>query len=99
MRRAPIGDWSMLMILSTSSGPRTRRCAPGRCLARCSRFATALKRISLISVDLPEPDTPVTAQNTPGGATRHYQGQLDRRSLKHAGALFGAGAHVLVAVL
>jgi hypothetical protein len=38
----PIGDWSMLMILSTWSSPVTRRCAPGRSLALWSRFATAL---------------------------------------------------------
>ena len=44
-----------------------RRCAPGRCLARCSRLAAALNRISLTSVDLPEPETPVTQQNVPSG--------------------------------
>ena len=44
-----------------------RLCAPGRCLARCSRLATALYSTSLTSVDLPEPDTPVTALNTPSG--------------------------------
>ena len=44
-----------------------RLCAPGRCFARCSRFATALKSTSFTSVDLPEPDTPVTEQNTPSG--------------------------------
>ena len=63
----PIGDWSMLMILSTWSSPLMRRCAPGRCFARWSRFATALNSTSLTSVDLPDPDTPVTEQNTPSG--------------------------------
>ena len=42
-----------------------RPAAPGRCLARCSRLATALKSTSLTSVDFPEPDTPVTAHRTP----------------------------------
>ena len=44
-----------------------RLCAPGRCFARCRRLATALYSTSLTSVDLPEPDTPVTVQNTPSG--------------------------------
>jgi excinuclease ABC subunit A len=41
--------------------------APGRCRARCSRFATDLNNTSLTSVDLPEPDTPVTHVSTPSG--------------------------------
>ena len=44
-----------------------RRWAPGRCLARCKRLATALNSTSLTSVDLPEPETPVTAQNVLSG--------------------------------
>ena len=56
----PIGDWSTWMTLSSWSRPVIRRCVPGRILARCRRLATARKRISLTSVDLPEPDTPVT---------------------------------------
>jgi len=39
----------------------------GRWRARCSRLATALNRTSLTSVDLPDPDTPVTHVNTPSG--------------------------------
>ena len=42
-------------------------CAPGRWRARCRRLATALSRTSLTSVDLPEPDTPVTQVSTPSG--------------------------------
>jgi hypothetical protein len=64
----PIGDWSTLMILSSCSIPRIRLCAPGRCRERCSLFESALCTMSLISVDLPEPDTPVTAVNTPSGS-------------------------------
>src|SRR5918992_5070294 len=63
----PIGDWSTEMILSRCSSPRTRLCVPGRMRARLSLLATALYRISLTSVDLPDPDTPVTAVKTPSG--------------------------------
>src|ERR1700736_6894389 len=63
----PIGDWSPEMILSTCSRPWMRRWAPARCRVRCRRLATALYSTSLTSVDLPEPDTPVTQVRTPRG--------------------------------
>src|ERR1700704_75128 len=64
------------MILSSCSTPVIRRCAPGRCFARCSRLATALWRISLTRVDLPEPETPVTQQNTPSGTFTSMSARL-----------------------
>ena len=55
------------MILSSWSRPWIARCAPGRLRARCRRLATALNSTSLTSVDLPEPETPVTHVSTPSG--------------------------------
>ncbi len=46
-----------------------RECRPGTCLARLSWLASDVARMSLTRVDLPEPDTPVTAQSTPPGNT------------------------------
>ena len=56
----PIGVWSMSITLSKQSIPSTASCAPGFVRVLLSRFASALKTISLTSVDLPEPETPVT---------------------------------------
>jgi len=47
--------------------PVTRVCLPGTVRAPCSSFASALYRMSLTSVDLPDPDTPVTAMKQPSG--------------------------------
>ena len=63
----PIGDWSMSITLSNTSIPSTDSCSPGFVRILCSWLAAALKTISLTSVDLPEPDTPVTAMNLPTG--------------------------------
>src|SRR5690349_18424343 len=63
----PIGDWSMSITLSKHSMPSQLSCSPGFTRIRCSRLASALKTISLTSVDLPEPDTPVTVMNFPTG--------------------------------
>ena len=63
----PIGDWSTEMILSSCSSPVIRLCAPARCRLRCRWLETALSSTSLTSVDLPEPDTPVTLHSTPSG--------------------------------
>ena len=63
----PIGAWSMSITLSKQSIPSTASCAPGFVRVRLSRFASALNTISLTSVDLPEPETPVTATSLPTG--------------------------------
>src|SRR5438094_6576473 len=42
-------------------------CLPGTVLAPFSSRASALYKMSLTSVDLPEPDTPVTATRQPSG--------------------------------
>ena len=47
--------------------PSTLRCRPGSALARCRCWASERSRMSLTSVDLPEPDTPVTAMRHPSG--------------------------------
>ena len=63
----PIGDWSILTILSIFSRPSIALWGKGRSLAPCSLEARALYKISLIKVDLPLPLTPVTTVNTPKG--------------------------------
>src|SRR6188768_1719282 len=57
----------MSMTLSKHSMPSTPSCSPGFTRIRLSRFASALKSTSLTSVDLPDPDTPVTATKRPTG--------------------------------
>ncbi len=56
----PIGDWSTRTSLSSPSSPVIRVCRPGTWRAPLSLLASTVARMSLISVDLPEPDTPVT---------------------------------------
>ena len=63
----PIGLWSMLIILSICSSPRISLCFNGRSRAPCSLAASALYKMSLISVDLPLPLTPVTTVKSPIG--------------------------------
>ena len=63
----PIGDWSMSMTLSISSQPTMRRCFPGRSRDRYTFCISARSSTSCTSVDLPEPETPVTATNSPSG--------------------------------
>ena len=63
----PIGDWSTPTTLSTRSSPVTRVCRPGIIRAPLIRFASTACRMSLTSVDLPDPDTPVTAISVPSG--------------------------------
>ena len=62
-----MGDWSMSMTLSSASMPSMPSCAPGRVRARFRSRERALRTISLTSVDLPEPETPVTQVKTPSG--------------------------------
>ena len=59
----PIGVWSTTTTCEKRSIPRIALCSPqySVCSPRARRAAFA--RTSLISVDLPEPDTPVTTTN------------------------------------
>ena len=63
----PMGDWSMLITLSSNSIPFMSLCFPGMHRARFSVLARDLYRISFTRELLPEPDTPVTQVNTPSG--------------------------------
>ncbi len=63
----PIGDWSIEITLSSLPTPSIPACRPGRASVPYSSRATALWRISLTSVDLPDPDTPVTLISRPRG--------------------------------
>ncbi len=55
------------MTRSTRSSPRISSCGAGLRLLLFRRSATALYKVSLTSVDLPEPDTPVTQVISPTG--------------------------------
>ena len=55
--------------------------APGRSFAWCRRLATAWCRVSLTSVDLPEPETPVTQQKH-----AEREGDVDLLEVVFAGA-------------
>src|SRR5687767_2261244 len=63
----PIGDWSMLMILSRCSTPSIFSCSAAFVRAPINLEARALYRISLINVDFPEPETPVIHTSFPSG--------------------------------
>jgi hypothetical protein len=63
----PIGDWSTLITLSNRSRPidfLVRRRLAGRAV---EVLAAAAYSVSLISVDLPEPETPVMQVSRPTG--------------------------------
>ena len=63
----PIGPWSTCTTLSRCAIPVIRACLPGTVRAPFSSRASALYTMSLTSVDLPDPDTPVTATRQPSG--------------------------------
>ena len=63
----PIGDWSMLIILSILSKPLISLHFPGFTCESLSSLVIALYKTSLTSVLFPEPETPVTQLNTPKG--------------------------------
>ena len=55
----------MRITLSMYSVPAMILCAPGSSRERYSALASARYRMSFTSVDLPEPETPVTTVITP----------------------------------
>ena len=63
----PMGDWSMLITLSSSSSPVISLHRPAFSRLRYRRWPRTLYRVSMTSVDFPEPDTPVTQVITPSG--------------------------------
>ena len=63
----PIGDWSMSMTLSRCSSPLIARAGAGVWRAPFSRIDAVLNSVSMVSVDLPPPDTPVTQTKRPSG--------------------------------
>src|SRR5881628_3065651 len=69
----------MSTTLSMRWAPSMRVWAPGRSWARCSIWASARYRMSLTSVDLPEPDTPVTHVNVPSGMVTDWALRLGSR--------------------
>ena len=63
----PIGDWSIFITLSRLSAPVILSNLPGLFFAPFKVFAKYLYKISFTRLDLPEPETPVTAMNLPSG--------------------------------
>ena len=62
-----MGDWSMLITLSSPSMPEMFLCFPGTVLARFKSLARRLYKISFTRELFPEPETPVTQVITPTG--------------------------------
>src|SRR5690606_41466607 len=60
----------MSTTLSNRSRPSTERQGAGLCEAPLISLAASAYSVSLIRVDLPEPDTPVIAVNRPAGIDR-----------------------------
>src|SRR6185437_873492 len=71
----------MSMILSMCSRPSMRSCAAGASEAPFNLRATALYSVSIKSVDLPPPDTPVTQVNRPSGISASMPLRLLPRAL------------------
>ena len=63
----PIGDWSMSMTLSRCSSPSIASQGAGVWRAPFSRIEAVLNSVSMVSVDLPPPETPVTQVKVPSG--------------------------------
>ena len=55
-------------------------CLPGTVLARISRACNSLAKISLIRLDLPEPDTPLTTTIMPSGIVTSMPRKLFSRA-------------------
>ena len=69
----PIGDWSISITFSKFSKPSILSNFAGVCFEPLSFDAAALKRVSIIKVDLPPPDTPVTHINNCVGKQTRYE--------------------------
>src|SRR5690625_5681318 len=65
-----MGLWSISTTLSNRSMPENDWCGAGWADALLSSRALSLYRVSLMSVDFPEPETPVTHTNSPAGSSR-----------------------------
>src|SRR5579872_2056567 len=63
----PMGCWSTATTLSTWSTPEIESCSAATVLAPLTWRSRELSKMALTRVDLPEPDTPVTATNLPSG--------------------------------
>jgi hypothetical protein len=75
-----MGDWSMATTLSMAFTPSMVRCSPGVVRARLTCPSSDDSRMSLTRVDLPEPDTPVTATRQPRGKATSMSCRLCSRA-------------------
>jgi hypothetical protein len=66
----------MSMTLSIASVPSTFLCRPGLERDRYTAWWRALERMSVTRVDLPDPDTPVTATSVPSGKATSIPARL-----------------------
>jgi len=62
-----MGRWSMSMTLSRCSSPLIVSQGAGVWRAPFNFIDAVLNRVSMVSVDLPPPETPVTQTNLPSG--------------------------------
>ena len=79
----PMGDWSISITLSTAATPSSASCSPGSSRAALSARASERNRISVTSVLLPLPETPVTAVIVPSGNATSTFFRLWARAFLH----------------
>ena len=70
----------MSITLSIRWSPSTLWCRPWSVLARCSFCASERNKMSFTSVDLPEPETPVTTTRQPSGKETSMSRRLCSRA-------------------
>src|ERR1051325_2136987 len=75
--------------------PSIRSCAPGSSAALYKVFASDRYKMSLTSVDLPEPLTPVTAVSTPNGMRTSRFFRLLARAPRITRSPFNSGRRAL----
>src|SRR5690606_26813813 len=81
----------MSTTLSNRSSPSISRYGAGVCEAPLISWAASANRVSLISADLPEPDTPVTQVNRPAGISRSTFLRLLPQAPYRRSVIFGLG--------
>ena len=75
-----MGFWSISITLSMCSSPFIFLCGSGRRRLLFSLCAAAGYSVPLTSVDLPEPETPVTQMNRPIGKSTSTESRLFPRA-------------------
>ena len=87
----PMGDWSMATTLSTCFTPSMRLVLARRGAGPVDLGQQDCSRMSLTRVDLPDPDTPVTATRHPSGKATSMSLQVVLARPAHDELLAGPG--------